>query len=134
MCVCGGVLLEKVYFYGVLSAIFGSAQGTGSRGSPTRWLSIVAPAPPFRIAKIRRAKKERARHWHRDCPNGGKERLSAYSFSSEDVENSVLAARFQGAIDNDNSEEFDALRILAGGFLEKNDLDRQKLSLKMCGV
>ncbi|KAK3258191.1 hypothetical protein CYMTET_32752 [Cymbomonas tetramitiformis] len=36
-------------------------------------------------------------------------------FSGKGVENSVFAARFQRAIDDDNSEEFDALFILAGG-------------------
>ncbi|KAK3287681.1 hypothetical protein CYMTET_4817 [Cymbomonas tetramitiformis] len=61
--------------------------------------------------------KERARHWHRDCPNVGKGGVSAHSFSGEDIENSVFAARFQRAIDNDNSEEFDALCIQAGGKL-----------------
>ncbi|KAK3273926.1 hypothetical protein CYMTET_17861 [Cymbomonas tetramitiformis] len=40
--------------------------------------------------------------------------LSAYSFN-EEAENSVLAARFQHAIDNDNAEEFEALCVLAGG-------------------
>ncbi|KAK3232758.1 hypothetical protein CYMTET_56909 [Cymbomonas tetramitiformis] len=38
-----------------------------------------------------------------------------YSFSSEDAENSVLAARFQQAIDEGNAEEFDALCVIAGG-------------------
>ncbi|KAK3255492.1 hypothetical protein CYMTET_35326, partial [Cymbomonas tetramitiformis] len=40
--------------------------------------------------------------------------LSAYSFSNEDAENSVLAARFQQAIDDGNAEEFDALCVIAG--------------------
>ncbi|KAK3280769.1 hypothetical protein CYMTET_11412 [Cymbomonas tetramitiformis] len=41
--------------------------------------------------------------------------LSAYSFTNEEAENSVLAARFQHAIDHDNAEEFDALCVLTGG-------------------
>ncbi|KAK3264501.1 hypothetical protein CYMTET_26764 [Cymbomonas tetramitiformis] len=60
------------------------------------------------------AKKGRARHWHRDCPNGGRTGLSAYAFA-EEAENSVLAARFQHAIDNGDPVEFDALCMLAGG-------------------
>ncbi|KAK3258382.1 hypothetical protein CYMTET_32568 [Cymbomonas tetramitiformis] len=58
--------------------------------------------------------KGKARHWHRDCPNGGRTGLSAYAFA-EEAENSVLAARFQHAIDHDDSVEFDALCMLAGG-------------------
>ncbi|KAK3263441.1 hypothetical protein CYMTET_27751 [Cymbomonas tetramitiformis] len=58
--------------------------------------------------------KGKARHWHRDCPNGGRTGLSAYDFA-EEAENSVLAAKFQHAIDHDNAEEFDALCMLAGG-------------------
>ncbi|KAK3242235.1 hypothetical protein CYMTET_48067 [Cymbomonas tetramitiformis] len=58
--------------------------------------------------------KGKARHWHRDCPNGGRRGISAYSFV-EEAENSVLAARFQHAIDHDDAEEFDALCVLAGG-------------------
>ncbi|KAK3239572.1 hypothetical protein CYMTET_50509 [Cymbomonas tetramitiformis] len=56
----------------------------------------------------------KARHWHRDCPNGGRTGLSAYAFA-EEAENSVLAARFQHAIDNGDPVEFDALCMLAGG-------------------
>ncbi|KAK3263397.1 hypothetical protein CYMTET_27794 [Cymbomonas tetramitiformis] len=40
--------------------------------------------------------------------------ISAYSFT-EEAENSVLAARFQHAIDHDSAQEFDALCVLAGG-------------------
>ncbi|KAK3271205.1 hypothetical protein CYMTET_20433 [Cymbomonas tetramitiformis] len=40
--------------------------------------------------------------------------ISAYAFA-EEAENSVLAARFQHAIDRDNAEELDALCVLAGG-------------------
>ncbi|KAK3242959.1 hypothetical protein CYMTET_47387 [Cymbomonas tetramitiformis] len=58
--------------------------------------------------------KGKARHWHRDCPNGGRTGLSAYAFA-EEAENSVLAAKFQHAIDHDDAEEFDALCMLAGG-------------------
>ncbi|KAK3278287.1 hypothetical protein CYMTET_13764 [Cymbomonas tetramitiformis] len=39
--------------------------------------------------------------------------LSAYAFA-EEAENSVLAARFQHAIDHDDAEAFDALCMLAG--------------------
>ncbi|KAK3239850.1 hypothetical protein CYMTET_50246 [Cymbomonas tetramitiformis] len=56
--------------------------------------------------------KGKARHW--DCPNGGRTGLSAYAFA-EEAENSVLAARFQHAIDNGDPVEFDALCMLAGG-------------------
>ncbi|KAK3272926.1 hypothetical protein CYMTET_18805 [Cymbomonas tetramitiformis] len=63
----------------------------------------------------RRADKPGRRMEYRDCPNGGKGGVSAHSFFGEDVENSVFAARFQRAIDNNNSDEFDALCILAGG-------------------
>ncbi|KAK3246403.1 hypothetical protein CYMTET_44059 [Cymbomonas tetramitiformis] len=55
-----------------------------------------------------------ARHWHRDCPNGGKNGISAYAFA-EEAENSVLAAKFKHAIEHDDAEEFDALCMLAGG-------------------
>ncbi|KAK3286878.1 hypothetical protein CYMTET_5594 [Cymbomonas tetramitiformis] len=58
--------------------------------------------------------KGKARHWHRDCPNGGRAGLSAYAFA-EEAENSVLAAKFQHAIDRDDSVQFDALCMLAGG-------------------
>ncbi|KAK3241854.1 hypothetical protein CYMTET_48419 [Cymbomonas tetramitiformis] len=58
--------------------------------------------------------KGKARHWHRDCPNGGRTGLSAYAFA-EEAENSVLAARFQHAIGHDDAVEFDALCMLAGG-------------------
>ncbi|KAK3274213.1 hypothetical protein CYMTET_17590 [Cymbomonas tetramitiformis] len=58
--------------------------------------------------------KGKARHWHRDCSNGGRNGLSAYAFA-EEAENSVLATKFQHAIDNDNAAEFDALCMLAGG-------------------
>ncbi|KAK3241314.1 hypothetical protein CYMTET_48907 [Cymbomonas tetramitiformis] len=58
--------------------------------------------------------KGKARHWHRDCPNGGRTGLSAYAFA-EEAENSVLAVKFQHAIDHDDAEEFDALCMLAGG-------------------
>ncbi|KAK3249460.1 hypothetical protein CYMTET_41117 [Cymbomonas tetramitiformis] len=58
--------------------------------------------------------KGKARHWHRDCPNGGRTGLSAYAFA-EEAENSVLAARFQHAIDHGDPVEFDALCMLAGG-------------------
>ncbi|KAK3237393.1 hypothetical protein CYMTET_52530 [Cymbomonas tetramitiformis] len=40
--------------------------------------------------------------------------ISAYAFA-EEIENAVLAARFQHAIDHDDAEEFDALCVLAGG-------------------
>ncbi|KAK3261189.1 hypothetical protein CYMTET_29890 [Cymbomonas tetramitiformis] len=58
--------------------------------------------------------KGRARHWHCDCPNGGRNGISAYAFA-EEAETSVLAARFQHAIGHDDAEEFDALCVLAGG-------------------
>ncbi|KAK3282350.1 hypothetical protein CYMTET_9908 [Cymbomonas tetramitiformis] len=58
--------------------------------------------------------KGKARHWHRDCPNGGRTGLSAYAFA-EEAENSVLAAKFQHAIDHDDAVEFDAICVLAGG-------------------
>ncbi|KAK3287769.1 hypothetical protein CYMTET_4723 [Cymbomonas tetramitiformis] len=58
--------------------------------------------------------KGKARHWHRDCPNGGRTGLSAYAFA-EEAENSVLAAKFQHAIDHGDPVEFDALCMLAGG-------------------
>ncbi|KAK3238879.1 hypothetical protein CYMTET_51148 [Cymbomonas tetramitiformis] len=58
--------------------------------------------------------KGKARHWHRDCPNGGRTGLSAYAFA-EEAENSVLAAKFQHAIDHGAPVEFDALCMLAGG-------------------
>ncbi|KAK3238266.1 hypothetical protein CYMTET_51710 [Cymbomonas tetramitiformis] len=45
----------------------------------------------------RRAEKSDRRMKQRDCPNGGKGGVSAQSFSSEDIENSVFAARFQRA-------------------------------------
>ncbi|KAK3236578.1 hypothetical protein CYMTET_53292 [Cymbomonas tetramitiformis] len=62
--------------------------------------------------------KERARHWHRDCPNGGRQGTrqdSLHYFSSDDMENDVYAMTFQAAIDNNNSDKFDALCVLAGG-------------------
>ncbi|KAK3242965.1 hypothetical protein CYMTET_47352 [Cymbomonas tetramitiformis] len=44
----------------------------------------------------------------------GRSGLSAYAFA-EEAENSVLAAKFQHAIDHDDAVEFDALCMLAGG-------------------
>ncbi|KAK3232827.1 hypothetical protein CYMTET_56851 [Cymbomonas tetramitiformis] len=58
--------------------------------------------------------KGKARHWYRDRPNGGRTGLSAYAFA-EEAENSVLAVKFQHAIDHEDAEEFDALCMLAGG-------------------
>ncbi|KAK3270506.1 hypothetical protein CYMTET_21099 [Cymbomonas tetramitiformis] len=59
--------------------------------------------------------KGKARHWHRNCPNGGMNGISAYAFAEEAESYTVLAARFQHTIDHDDTEEFDALCVLAGG-------------------
>ncbi|KAK3267571.1 hypothetical protein CYMTET_23882 [Cymbomonas tetramitiformis] len=42
-------------------------------------------------------KKDDARHWHRDCPNGGKHGAGGHfgNFSLGDVENDLLAEQFQ---------------------------------------
>ncbi|KAK3265897.1 hypothetical protein CYMTET_25451 [Cymbomonas tetramitiformis] len=50
--------------------------------------------------------------------------LSAYSFN-EEAENSVLAARFQHAIDNDNAEEFEALCALVSAIDEYTYMTRR---------
>ncbi|KAK3238843.1 hypothetical protein CYMTET_51183 [Cymbomonas tetramitiformis] len=52
--------------------------------------------------------------FHRDTGATVPTGLSAYAFA-EEAENSVLAAKFQHAIDRDDSVEFDALCMLAGG-------------------
>ncbi|KAK3253148.1 hypothetical protein CYMTET_37576 [Cymbomonas tetramitiformis] len=61
-------------------------------------------------------KKDEARHWHRDCPNGGKHGAggSFHSFSLGDIENDLLAEQFQTAMDEHDGERFDALCLLAG--------------------
>ncbi|KAK3263814.1 hypothetical protein CYMTET_27402 [Cymbomonas tetramitiformis] len=79
--------------------------GNWSQGTSKKL--TVTPVRPFRAARIRCA-QGKARHWYRDCPHGGRSGISAYSFTSEEAENSVLAARFQYVIDHDNAEEFDA--------------------------
>ncbi|KAK3233859.1 hypothetical protein CYMTET_55876 [Cymbomonas tetramitiformis] len=52
-------------------------------------------------------KKDEARHWHRDCPNGGKHGGaggSFHSFSLGDIENDLLAEQFQTAMDEHDGE------------------------------
>ncbi|KAK3266604.1 hypothetical protein CYMTET_24778 [Cymbomonas tetramitiformis] len=68
-------------------------------------------------------KKDEARHWHRDCPNGGKHGAggSFHSFSLGDIENDLLAEQFQTAMDEHDGERFDALCLLAGGKPEMLD-------------
>ncbi|KAK3285566.1 hypothetical protein CYMTET_6839 [Cymbomonas tetramitiformis] len=68
-------------------------------------------------------KKDEARHWHRDCPNGGKHGAggSFHSFSLGDIENDLLAGQFQTAMDEHDGERFDALCLLAGGKPEMLD-------------
>ncbi|KAK3272851.1 hypothetical protein CYMTET_18883 [Cymbomonas tetramitiformis] len=60
-----------------------------------------------------------ARHWHRDCPHGGpraeKTAAGAHSFAVQEVEGDFYAAAFQHAIDNNDTDRFDALCFLAGG-------------------
>ncbi|KAK3276904.1 hypothetical protein CYMTET_15055 [Cymbomonas tetramitiformis] len=68
-------------------------------------------------------KKDDARHWHRDCPNGGKHGAggSFHSFSLGDIENDLLAEQFQAAMDEHDGERFDAPCLLAGGKPEMLD-------------
>ncbi|KAK3283979.1 hypothetical protein CYMTET_8348 [Cymbomonas tetramitiformis] len=68
-------------------------------------------------------KKDEARHWHRDCPNGGKHGAGGgfHSFSLGDIENDLLAEQFQTAMDEHDGERFDALCLLAGGKPEMLD-------------
>ncbi|KAK3246060.1 hypothetical protein CYMTET_44389 [Cymbomonas tetramitiformis] len=68
-------------------------------------------------------KKDEIRHWHRDCPNGGKHGAggSFHSFSLGDIENDLLAEQFQTAMDEHDGERFDALCLLAGGKPEMLD-------------
>ena len=57
-----------------------------------------------------------ARHWHRDCPLGGRRvDAGAHNLSMEAVESEYLASAFQSAINENNTEKFDALCFLAGG-------------------
>ncbi|KAK3268873.1 hypothetical protein CYMTET_22649 [Cymbomonas tetramitiformis] len=60
-----------------------------------------------------------ARHWYRDCPNGGKavntRKFGSHGFNVSDFENDHYdAERLQCAMENDDSERFDALSFLAG--------------------
>ncbi|KAK3242515.1 hypothetical protein CYMTET_47803 [Cymbomonas tetramitiformis] len=68
-------------------------------------------------------KKDEARHWHRDCPNGGRHGAggSFHSFSLDDIENDLLAEQFQTAMDEHDGARFDALCLLAGGRPEMLD-------------
>ncbi|KAK3253490.1 hypothetical protein CYMTET_37258 [Cymbomonas tetramitiformis] len=68
-------------------------------------------------------KRDESRHWHRDCPNGGKHGAggSFHSFSLGDIENDLLAEQFQTAMDEHDGERFDALCLLAGGKPEMLD-------------
>ncbi|KAK3281761.1 hypothetical protein CYMTET_10471 [Cymbomonas tetramitiformis] len=68
-------------------------------------------------------KKDDARHWHRDCPNGGKHGAggSSHSFSLGDIENELLAEQFQAAMDEHGGERFEALCLLARGKPEMLD-------------
>ncbi|KAK3261988.1 hypothetical protein CYMTET_29133 [Cymbomonas tetramitiformis] len=68
-------------------------------------------------------KKDDARHWHRDCPNGGKHGAGGHfgSFSLDDVENDLLSEQFQVAMDDNDDARFDALCLLAGGRPEMLD-------------
>ncbi|KAK3259268.1 hypothetical protein CYMTET_31727 [Cymbomonas tetramitiformis] len=68
-------------------------------------------------------KKGDARHWRRDCPNGGKHGDGGHfgSFSVDDVENDLLAEQFQVVMDENDDARFDALCLLAGGKPEMLD-------------
>ncbi|KAK3264777.1 hypothetical protein CYMTET_26502 [Cymbomonas tetramitiformis] len=65
---------------------------------------------------------DRAHHWHRDCPRGGKRTnigASMNSFTADNERHDNFALEFQHAIANDDdAEKFDALCVLAGGKLE----------------
>ncbi|KAK3246664.1 hypothetical protein CYMTET_43802 [Cymbomonas tetramitiformis] len=82
------------------------SQGTSKKAAFHRDTGVTVPYCQNAVCA-----KGLARHWHGDCPNGGRNGLLAYSFTSEEADNSVLAARFQQAIDHDNAEEFDALCV-----------------------
>ncbi|KAK3250152.1 hypothetical protein CYMTET_40461 [Cymbomonas tetramitiformis] len=58
-----------------------------------------------------------AKHWYRDCPHGGPraEQMGAHSFVTNEIDSNILAAQFQQALDNNDSERFDALCVLARG-------------------
>ncbi|KAK3284409.1 hypothetical protein CYMTET_7936 [Cymbomonas tetramitiformis] len=66
-----------------------------------------------------------ARHWHRDCPNGGKaankREFGSHNFNVSDFENDHYAEQFQCAMENDDSKIFNALCFLAGGEPEMCD-------------
>ncbi|KAK3251597.1 hypothetical protein CYMTET_39064 [Cymbomonas tetramitiformis] len=68
-------------------------------------------------------KKDEARHWHRDCPNGGKHGAGGgfHNFSLGNIENDLLAEQFQTAMGEHDGERFDALCLLAGGKPEMLD-------------
>ncbi|KAK3289331.1 hypothetical protein CYMTET_3230 [Cymbomonas tetramitiformis] len=65
-------------------------------------------------------RKGNAKHWHRDCPHGGPraekgESASMNAFATADYELDFLATNFQTALDEHDSDRFNALCILAGG-------------------
>ncbi|KAK3263247.1 hypothetical protein CYMTET_27935 [Cymbomonas tetramitiformis] len=57
-----------------------------------------------------------ARHWHRDCPNGGKaankKEFGSHSFTVSDFENDMYAEQFQCAVEEGDSDIFNALCFL----------------------
>ncbi|KAK3233902.1 hypothetical protein CYMTET_55832 [Cymbomonas tetramitiformis] len=68
-------------------------------------------------------RKHDVRHWHRDCPNGGKSSGSDHfgSFSLGDIENDLLAEQFQVAMSENSDGWVDTLCVLAGGKPEMFD-------------
>ncbi|KAK3238622.1 hypothetical protein CYMTET_51380 [Cymbomonas tetramitiformis] len=68
---------------------------------------------------------ESARHWHRDCPNGGKaakkQEFGSHSFAVSDFENDMYAEQFQCAVEEGDSDRFNALCFLVGGEPEMCD-------------
>ncbi|KAK3238797.1 hypothetical protein CYMTET_51224 [Cymbomonas tetramitiformis] len=65
---------------------------------------------------------ESARHWHRDCPNCGKaankREFGSHNFNVSDFENDMYVEQFQCAMEEDDSDKFNALCFLVGGELE----------------
>ncbi|KAK3270134.1 hypothetical protein CYMTET_21457 [Cymbomonas tetramitiformis] len=106
------VLTDKVNGRGFTPRADKNKIGNGGGGSGVRF------AAEFGMQEGREM-----RHWHRDCPNGGKHGAggSFHSFSLGDIENDLLAEQFQTAMDEHDGERFEALCLLAGGKPEMLD-------------
>ncbi|KAK3233516.1 hypothetical protein CYMTET_56202 [Cymbomonas tetramitiformis] len=118
------VLTDKVNGRGFTPRADKNKIGSGGGGSGVRFAAGDLPTGgSWPQSQDATCKKDEARHWHRDCPNGGKHGAggSFHSFSLGDIENDLLAEQFQAAMDERDDGRFDALCLLAGGKPEMLD-------------